>query len=66
MLEVFGCGTAAIVSPVNSILYKGKEIHVPTGDTAGAVTKTLWQTIVDIQYGRVKNHPWSVILSDTL
>ena len=66
-MEVFGCGTAAIISPVSSILYDGREIKVPTGDkTAGPIGKLLWQTIMDIQYGRIPHHPWSVVLDDTL
>lgn len=65
LLEVFGCGTAAIVSPVSSILYEGKEIKVPTGEkTAGPITTELWKTIIDIQYGRVPGHPWSVVVDE--
>lgn len=28
LLEVFGTGTAAVISPVNGIKYRGKEIEV--------------------------------------
>lgn len=66
LLEIFGCGTAAIVAPVKAILYEGEEIKVPTGDKAGPLTRRLWQDIIDIQYGRVVDHPWSVLLSDTV
>jgi branched-chain amino acid aminotransferase len=66
LLEIFGCGTAAIVAPVKAILYQGEEITVPTGDKAGALTKRIWQNIIDIQYGRVRDHPWSVLIADTV
>jgi len=66
LLEIFGTGTAAIVSPVKAIMYQGEEITVPTGDKAGKLTKRLWQNIIDIQYGRVRDHPWSILLSDTV
>jgi branched-chain amino acid aminotransferase len=65
LVEIFGCGTAAIVSPVSTIMYKGEEIQVPTKNKAGPLTTKFWQSIVDIQYGRVHDHPWSVLVSDT-
>ena len=59
LMESFGAGTAAIISPVKAIHYKGQDIHVPTGDSIGPVANSIWKTIVDIQYGRVE-HEWSV------
>jgi len=59
LLESFGAGTAAVVSPVRSIIYKEQEIEVPTGDHAGPVAMHVWNTLRDIQYGYVA-HPWSV------
>jgi branched-chain amino acid aminotransferase len=32
LLESFGAGTAVSISPVKSILYRGKEIAFPTGE----------------------------------
>lgn len=61
LLEVLGCGTAAIISPVKSILYNGHEIQVPTGDKVGPVATKMWDAITGIQYGKVE-HPWSVVL----
>ena len=29
VIESFGCGTAAVVSPIELIAYKGKEYQVP-------------------------------------
>jgi len=62
LLESMGCGTAAIVSPVKSILYKGHEIKMPTGDEVGPVAKKMWATICDIQYGKKDEHPWSTVI----
>ncbi len=66
MLEAFGCGTAAIVAPVFEIKYGNEIIKIPTGsETAGPMATKLWQTIIDIQYGRYDNHPWSVVVTDS-
>ncbi len=32
--------------------------------TAGPITTELWKTIIDIQYGRVPGHPWSVLVKE--
>ncbi|KAJ1964656.1 branched-chain-amino-acid transaminase bat2 [Dispira parvispora] len=66
LLEVFGSGTAAIVSPVKHILYLGKDIHVPLDpknpkSQAGPLTKRFNETIMAIQYGEVP-HEWSVVI----
>eukprot|EP00752_Nemacystus_decipiens_P002932 g2727.t1 len=59
LLEVFGTGTAAVISPVNGIKYREHDIQVPSGDCIGPLAKRFWETLTDIQYGRVE-HPWSV------
>jgi branched-chain amino acid aminotransferase len=63
VLECFGCGTAAIVTPVKKIHYNGVDYNVPINEAinAGELTRKVWQNIVDIQYGR-KPSPWSVIV----
>lgn len=66
LVEMFCCGTAAIVSPVRCILYRGEEILFPTGSKAGPITARLWEDIVRIQYGRVRDHPWSVLVTECL
>ena len=60
LLECFGAGTAAVIAPVNSIMYKGDSYDFPTGSDIGPIAKRVWDTILDIQYGKVE-HPWSVI-----
>eukprot|EP00595_Chromulina_sp_UTEXLB2642_P002425 CAMPEP_0196761594 /NCGR_PEP_ID=MMETSP1095-20130614/899_1 /TAXON_ID=96789 ORGANISM="Chromulina nebulosa, Strain UTEXLB2642" /NCGR_SAMPLE_ID=MMETSP1095 /ASSEMBLY_ACC=CAM_ASM_000446 /LENGTH=74 /DNA_ID=CAMNT_0042111373 /DNA_START=823 /DNA_END=1047 /DNA_ORIENTATION=- len=59
LLEVFGCGTAVVISPVEAIHYNDEDINVPTGDDVGPIAYKLWKTLYDIQYGKVE-HPWSV------
>jgi|EP01033_Poteriospumella_lacustris_P000003 branched-chain amino acid aminotransferase len=59
LLEAFGAGTAAVISPVKGIVYNGEEIHVPTGENVGEVAQSLWNTLTSIQYGKIP-HPWSV------
>ncbi len=48
--EVWGTGTAAVVSPVGELSYKGERIVV-NGGGIGPLTQKLYDTIVEIQYG---------------
>lgn len=59
LLEAFGAGTAAVISPVRAIEYRNQEIVIPTGDSIGPVAQRFWTSLSDIYYGKVK-HPWSV------
>jgi branched-chain amino acid aminotransferase len=60
MIEAFGCGTAALCSPISGFNYKGKEYEIPVDEKlqAGKLCKELTDTLQDIQFGRVE-HPWS-------
>ena len=64
LLEVFGTGTAAVISPVSVIHYQGADLEIPCGDDnkAGELTMRLWKDMTDIQYGKKANHPWSVAI----
>ena len=56
--EAFGAGTAAVISPVGLLQYKGVDYTVGTGET-GAITRRLYDEIVGIQYGdRPDQHGW--------
>lgn len=63
LLESFGAGTAAIVSPIESITYKGTEIKVPIVQELGAgkLAKRILDTILAVQYGEQPS-PWSVVV----
>jgi len=49
-LEMWGTGTAAVISPVGELGYKGENYVIGDGKT-GALTQKLYDTIVGIQYG---------------
>jgi branched-chain amino acid aminotransferase len=48
--EVFGSGTAAIISPVKSIHYRGVNYPVADGNI-GPVSQKLYDTLLALQYG---------------
>ena len=48
--EVFGTGTAAVISPVGELAYKGHRMVIG-GGTIGPTTQRLYDAIVGIQYG---------------
>lgn len=52
--EVFGSGTAAVISPVGEIKYRDKQMFVGDGKV-GAWAKKFFDAITDIQYGRAKD-----------
>ncbi|KAF2072240.1 hypothetical protein CYY_006440 [Polysphondylium violaceum] len=61
--EAFGAGTAAIVSPIKSINYKGEEYPIPIDEQIGAgpFTNKVANAIMDIQYGETDSD-WSVVV----
>lgn len=48
--EVFGCGTAAVISPVGVLCYQDKDYVVNNKET-GDVSKRLYDELTGIQYG---------------
>lgn len=60
LVEAFGAGTAAVVSPIKEIGYKGKDIAVPLqeGKEAGPLTEQVSNWVSEIQYG-LAEHPWN-------
>ncbi|CAO3598753.1 unnamed protein product [Absidia cylindrospora] len=64
--EMFGAGTACIVSPIKTIEYLGEDLAIPldpndSTSQAGPYTKRFSNEIMDIQYGD-KESPWSVVI----
>lgn len=60
VLEAFGTGTAAIVSPVCAIAHKGKEYAIPLdpqnqSSQIGPLAQRLYNELSKIQYGEVKS-----------
>ena len=52
--EVFGTGTAAVVSPVGGMTWEGKDIVI-SGGNMGELTSKLYDKLTGIQYGREKD-----------
>eukprot|EP00039_Didymoeca_costata_P006536 m.91196 g.91196 ORF g.91196 m.91196 type:complete len:437 (-) comp13291_c0_seq3:235-1545(-) len=64
VVELFGSGTAATVSPVTEISYKGRTLKIPTQDPTESFSHKVMNTIFDIQYGEIENHPWAPVILD--
>ncbi len=60
--EVWATGTAAVISPVGELAYKGRRIVVNQGKI-GATAQKLYDTIVAIQYGEAPDpHGWTRVV----
>ena len=57
LLEMFGSGTAAVVSPVGGLHYQGQLVTIPTPEQGLAVT--IMSAMSDIYYGKVSS-PWAI------
>ena len=58
--EVWGTGTAAVISPVGELSHKGERIVI-NGGRIGELTQKLYDAIVAIQYGEASDtHGWLV------
>lgn len=56
--EAWGCGTAAVISPIGVLHFDGEDYAVHGGGI-GPVSQTLYDTITGIQYGRIADtHGW--------
>jgi branched-chain amino acid aminotransferase len=56
--EVFACGTAAVLTPVGRLAWRGGEVTV-AGDEPGPVTAAIRTALLDVQYGRAEDrHGW--------
>ena len=58
--EAFGSGTAAVVSPIGTLLYKDKE-YVLNDGKIGKLTQHLYDTLTGIQWGKAEDKfGWTV------
>ena len=48
--EAFGCGTAAVVSPIGTLRYKDVDYQIQDGGI-GELTQSLYNTLTEIQWG---------------
>lgn len=60
VIEMFGCGTAAIIAPVGSLWYRGKSYTIADGKI-GKLTQSLFHELTGIQSGeREDPYGWVV------
>jgi branched-chain amino acid aminotransferase len=60
--EAFGTGTAAVISPVGSLCYKGEQAVI-NGGQAGPLSQRLFDELQGIQYGtRPDPYGWTVVV----
>ena len=52
--EVFGCGTAAVVSPVKELKWKDEVAYIGDGKI-GELTQKLYDTLTGIQWGKIED-----------
>lgn len=64
LVEVFACGTAAVVTPVGQLKSREEEIVIGGGEP-GALTVSIREELTSIQYGNLPDkHGWLVKLAD--
>jgi branched-chain amino acid aminotransferase len=62
--EVFGCGTAAVITPVGALGWKGEDMVINNGEP-GEVSQRLFDAITGVQSGREPDrHGWITLLND--
>ena len=65
LVELFGAGTAAVISPVDKIGYLGEDVLIPTGpDGMGPVSRVIWRELIGRQFGTIPSE-WSVTVCES-
>lgn len=62
LCEVFGTGTAAIVTSVERIGYEGEDVKVPVDGGFGPMAQAFYDVLQEIQYGSREFADWSVLV----
>jgi branched-chain amino acid aminotransferase len=67
LLEIFGAGTAAVVSPVRKIAWKGQIVNCGLDEhsEAGPIAQQMMDWMGAIQYGE-EAHPWRYVWSTVI
>ena len=55
ILEVFACGTAAIVTPIGGLKWQGGEAPSTAGEHGGEVTRGIRERLLSLQQGRTED-----------
>jgi branched-chain amino acid aminotransferase len=59
IVEIFACGTAAVITPVGELRWAGGSCDHRNGVDYGEVTRSIRERLLDIQYGRTEDtHGW--------
>lgn len=60
--EAWGTGTAAVISPIGELAFKGEKVSI-NNSQIGDTTKKLYDTLTGIQYGKIpSSFGWSVVV----
>lgn len=59
LLEMFGCGTACVICPIERLVHRGDDLYIPTMEQKDPLATRVLKAITDIQYGVVP-HSWAV------
>ncbi|KAH6936981.1 hypothetical protein HPB50_024917 [Hyalomma asiaticum] len=59
LLEMFGCGTACVICPIERLHHRGENLHIPTMEQSSPLANRVLKAITDIQYGAVP-HSWAI------
>ena len=54
LTEAFGTGTAAVISPIGELCYKGEAVEI-NGFKTGELTQKLYDTLTGIQWGKIED-----------
>ncbi len=57
LAEVWGCGTAAVISPVGELCWQGEKLKIADG-AMGPLARRLYDTITGVQYGGADTRGW--------
>jgi branched-chain amino acid aminotransferase len=64
LIEAFGAGTAAVVTPIGCIQYQGEDLII-NDNKPGTLTQKIWDVVTGIQYGKIPGPPgWSINVND--
>lgn len=62
--EAWGTGTAAVISPIGELCYKGEKAEI-NGFKTGELTQKLYDTLTGIQWGNLEDpYGWTVKVED--
>lgn len=62
LLEMFGAGTAVVISPISKVGFLERDISIPTMKQAQPVFQRVKDTLLAIQYGHIE-HPYAKVIS---